>query len=221
MKKFVLIILTTHFIFLFATLVGLGCAIATVGEKYAFWVVMTICYCFSYLVFNIVFSKYTNRFPKNSICETLFPKSDLKKDLFITVSRKGEIYYIETDKKEIALDLTQYPFKTAYVLAFLSRNLRYSAVSDKLPLKGLFARKLRISDTSFNCSVLFVTENRTKERKLVRGGVSSVTFFQNLMNKSRYYTYFFSGYSQSQFINKRVCRINEEIYQAGHIITPK
>lgn len=207
-------------IFHFATLIGvfIGIILAAISEwnHYILLIIMGILYCISYIIMYTFFSKYTNTFPKNKLTQNIIRESDLKNDFDIIATDRNGIYTLNINGREINIDLSNYLFKKNYIVALLIRNFRYYYVSNKRPLKYLFSHKIKVSNTNLNCKILFYKNgNLIKEVKVMNNSVCKVTFLQNQIDKSKYYTYFYSNWSQSQYINKRICRMNEQIYQDG------
>ncbi len=102
----------------------------------------------------------------------------------------------------------------------MTRNFRYHNISNKKPLKHLFVHKTIVSQSNpnLNCNVLFYENGDLKKKvKIIKKSLSIVNFLQNQINKSKYFRYFYTNWSQSQYINKNICVISEEIYQRGEL----
>lgn len=216
MKKAFICSLTFHFATLIGVFIGIILMAISKWNNYILLVIMGILYCISYIIMYTFFSKYTNAFPKNKLTQNIIRESDLKNDFDIIATDRNGIYTLNINGREINIGLSNYLFKKNYIVALLIRNFRYYSVSNKRPLKYLFSHKIKVSNANLNCKILFYKKGDfIKEVKVINDSVSKVNFLQNQVNKSKYYTYFYSNWSQSQYINKHICRINEQIYQDG------
>lgn len=218
MKKAFIYSLIFHFVFLIGIFIGITLTIISKGNNYIILVIMSILYCISYIIMYTFFSKYTNTFPKNKLVKNIIRESDMKNDFDIIVTDNKGIFTININERELKIDLSSYLFKKNYIVALIIRNFRYYCISNKRPLKYLFANKIKVSEANLNCKILFYRNNDLKQKiKIINNSISKVNFLQNQINKSKYYTYFYSNWSKSQYINKHICRINEQIYQDGKI----
>lgn len=178
--------------------------------------------CISYIISDISLSKHTNKYPKNELEKNLIKHKDLTNDFTIIVENNNDIFSININGRIYDVDLTGYLFKKSYVYSLLSRNFRYLNISGQKPIKNLFIRTfeiLKVKDYKLNCDVQFFENGRLiKTTKIIKNSVNKLNFLQRQINKSKYYTYFYHARSQSQYINKNNCKINEQIYQKGELL---
>jgi len=197
---------------------GICMSIISNGEKYIFTVIMGILFCFLYIIWYTVFCINTNKYPKNTL-KKIINKSDMRDKLNIDVIEKKRGYFdIFVNNKNISIELDDYIFRYDYIIAFIIRQIRYIYVSKNKPIKYLFLHSYKLPAKNLNV-VLTIKKYNGKNSKIIiiKNSKSKITFLQNIINKSKYYTYFYSNWSQSKYINKSVCIINEQIYQTGEL----
>ncbi len=222
MKKCFVTSLILHFVFLVGVLIGFVQTIISNGDNYVLFVLMVIPYCFSYVFMFTFFSMYTNMFPKNKLDKNIIMESDLKCNFDIIVTNQNDVFNLEINGRQYTIDLTGYIFKKEYIIALLIRNFRYYSISNKKPLKYLFSHKIIVSklNTNLNCNILFYAKRNLKKNvQIIKKSFSTINFLQNQINKAKYYRFFYTNWSKSQYINKHICKINEKIYQQGELIS--
>lgn len=174
------------------------------------FVIGLILYIIEYCFFNI----YTMKYPRNDMVE--FENFDYKKaikkedklNLIIFVNDHG-IWNCVYSNKIIRLDLRGYLFQKSYLRAFVIRNLRYTSISNKKPLKYLFKKKFY---SKYNYDIFLKTiSKKSNVVKIVCKGVSINTLLSLMINKSRYYKSFITARSAYQLENF-IGPINEKIY---------
>lgn len=191
-----------------------ACLFISLSQYYYYsillFVIGVILYIIEYCFFNI----YTMKYPRNDMVE--FENFDYKKaikkedgmNLIIFVNDHG-IWSCEYSNKIIRLDLRGYLFKKSYLRAFVIRNLRYTSISNKKPLKYLFKKKFY---SGYNYDIFLKTiSKKSNVVKIVCKGVSINTLLSLMINKSRYYKSFITArtaYRLENFIGP----INEKIY---------
>lgn len=104
-------------------------------------------------------------------------------------------------------------FKKAFVSSFITRSVRYSAISNKLPLYNLYRKTLRVKKYQ-NLIVRFEKNNRVKEYQIVKDNISKFTFLTQMITLlGIMFRYGINKIGHSIF---ETIRINEYIYE-GYI----
>ncbi len=217
MKKLLLLSVTIQICFI-CLVSSLFLVIISNGEKYIFFVIVSLLFCVLYVAWYIIFCRITRCYPKNELKDIINEK-DLHNNLLIQVNEiyKGS-FEIIVNNKSIFIELDDYIFGYDYIIAYLIRQIRYVYINKQRPIKYLFLLNYKLSIKNLNV-ILSIKKHNGKHRNvyLVKKSISKISFLQNIINKSKYYHYFYSNWSQSQYINKKICIINEKIYQNGDL----
>lgn len=170
----------------------------------------------SYLVGYVVFHKYTNKYPRNDISE--FSTKDFKRLLIkkdncfeIQFVKKDNDWICENETLSVKLNLNGYAFEKSYLISYVIRNLRYRLISNKRPLKYLFANKLFIKQ-ALNVKLQMLDGNKMYEKMIVENGVSKYGFLARRITFSPFYL---SGLSNRtyQSIRNYKTYIDESVYK--------
>ncbi len=164
---------------------------------------------------------YSTKFPKNKIDEynlkSFVNNFEMERDhVTIKFIHKNEIYYTTNGKKNIVLDLSGYPFQINYLIAFITRQYRYTEIHNNLSILYLFKRRFK-SEKYNNIKIKLIIDNgKTDIIKMfyvVKNGFFTSSYLTNIINRSKYVRYLWfkkEGYNK---ISKKKALINEEIYQ--------
>lgn len=217
MKKIFILGVATQVCFICLVL-SIFFVIVSNGEKYVFFVLISLLFCILYVIWYTIFCKTTRCYPKNELKDIINEK-DLHNNLLIQVNEKHKgCFEIIVNNKSIVIDLDDYIFRYDYIVSYLIRQVRYVYINKQRPIKYLFSVNFRLPIKNFNV-VLSITKfnGNSKNIYIVKKSKSKISFLRNIINKSKYYRYFYSNWSQSQYINKKICIINEKIYQNGDL----
>ena len=171
----------------------------------------------SYLVGYVVFHKYTNKYPRNDISE--FSTKDFKRLLIkkdncfeIQFVKKDNDWICENETLSVKLNLNGYAFEKSYLISYVIRNLRYRLISNKRPLKYLFANKLFIKQ-ALNVKLQMLDGNKMYEKMIVENGVSKYGFLARRITFSPFYL---SGLSNRTYQSIRNFKtyIDESVYKS-------
>ena len=145
----------------------------------------------SFLFGSVIFYKITNKYPLNNISEyyTNKFKNLLIKTEGIYVIRfikKNGLWVCENNSQIIKLNLGKYLFQKAFLISYVVRNLRYPLVSNKLPLKCLFANKHFIKK-QLHVKLELLDGDKKSEKIIVNNGVSRYGFIAKQITFSPFY----------------------------------
>lgn len=178
---------------------------------YPYFIAFFVLFLLVYLLIFTFFSRYTNK----TMCkqkENLLMISNI--NIKSLINDKGFIEFEKIDGKwvnkqdtTIVFNLQGYLFQKSFIMAWLIRNIRYKAVSNKLKLIKLLNFKLKIPFYK-ELKIRFISPKKTKEKIIVLNYISKNTLLTKSINKSRYYK-FFGRYSvktmmEIEFINEKV-----------------
>lgn len=125
----------------------------------------------------------------------------------IVFEKKNGKWICEKDS-DIAFDLNGYLFQKSFITAWITRNIRYSTVSNRLKLIKLLSFRLKVKSHK-NLRVSFINGTKRKDYCLVKNYVSRHTILTRAINKSKYHERF--GRYTFNYM-KRVHTVNEKIY---------
>ena len=168
-----------------------------------------------YLSVTAVFYRYTNRIT-NRLKDVLllFSANSMAKKLsneHIIIFEKKDGAWICQSDLPIILDLNGYLFEKSFILAWIIRNLRYSTISDRQPLKRIYSFQCPIKRFK-KVTVRFIDNGKPFDYVIVKNGVSCHTLLTRVITKARYCLDLSGRYSATRF--KDVESINEEQYLA-------
>ena len=115
----------------------------------------------------------------------------------------------QLENTDIIFDLAKYAFKKSFIISAITRNLRYKAVSNKLPLKQILKKNLVVPNKR-SLVVVFVDGNKKSNKEVVKNGVSKHTLLSKTITKSKFYEFYF--HNRSYQVMKKISTINERIY---------
>ena len=153
------------------------------------------------LLFGIIaFYKKTSKFPKNDLSE--YDKFDWKKFVtnvdgnnIIIFEKKDGIWVCDNGERAVKLDLSGYLFQRAYLVSYVIRNMRYPLISDKKPLKFLFANSFAIKNRNIEIKLVTIDGTNRKEKTIVKNGVSRYGFLPRQITLSVFHLHLYSNYS--------------------------
>lgn len=204
-------------VFFIASLIALVLCVLSIfgiiGVNYIPFMMLTIVT----LLFGIIaFYKKTSKFPQNDVSE--YDKFNWKKFVtnidgsnIIIFEKKDGIWVCDNGDLVVRLDLSGYLFQRAYLISYVIRNLRYPLISDKKPLKYLFANTFSIKK---NVDIKLVTIDGTKrkEKTIVKNGISRYGFLPRQITLAAFHLHLYSNYSY-QRIRRLKTNIDENKYK--------
>lgn len=169
-----------------------------------------------YLITLILFSRNTNRYPRNDsseYCVEHFETFIHKK--VICFEKRNGVWICQRNGQVIKLDLTGYVFPKAYIKSYVIRNLRYPMISDKTPLINLFKNKYPIKGKK-DLDLVLVDGCKTHIIRIIKNGISKYGFLSREITKTpEYITFILSNRSVYTHLKKHASPINEKIYKFG------
>ena len=151
----------------------------------------------SFLFGSVIFYKITNKYPLNNISEYYtkkFKKLLIKTEgiYVIRFIKKNGLWVCENNSQIIKLNLGKYLFQKSFLISYVVRNLRYPLISNKLPLKCLFANKYFIKK-QLHVKLELIDGDKKSEKIIVNNGVSRYGFIAKLITFSPFYLSAFSN----------------------------
>lgn len=151
----------------------------------------------SFLFGSVIFYKITNKYPLNNISEYYtkkFKKLLIKTEgiYVIRFIKKNGLWVCENNSQIIKLNLGKYLFQKSFLISYVVRNLRYPLISNKLPLKCLFANKYFIKKP-LHVKLELLDGDKKSEKIIVNNGVSRYGFIAKRITFSPFYLSAFSN----------------------------
>ena len=116
------------------------------------------------------------------------------------------------NSQNIEFNVRRIIFKKAFISSFITRSVRYSTISNKLPLYNLYRKTLHIKKYP-NLIVRFEKHNRVKEYQIVKDNISKFTFLSQMITcLGIMFKYGINKIGHSIF---ETIRINEYIYEGN------
>lgn len=165
-----------------------------------------------YITISFSFWHYTNKIlnrEKNNLMKLKIMKlRKEKEEISLTFIKNNYIWTCE-EYSYLSLNLAGYLFPKSFIKAWLIRSVRYEIISEKLKIKTLLKKKLKLKNIK-TLKVKFIDGANVKECFLVRDYISKNTPISRIITNSKYYAHFISMRQIHYFY--KVERIDESIY---------
>lgn len=149
-------------------------------------------------------------YPKNNVSDFVIPYKKVD-NMDFYVSKKKNIYTIKFDKYMCDLNLKGFVFPLLYVKSFIIRNIRFIEISNRLPIRTLWKRKIKMTYCKIkNANIIY----KNKKIKIVKNSVSKANLIDNFINLSAHHGYFpsYSRYDRPFDANNNILKLNEKLY---------
>ena len=141
----------------------------------------------------------------------MFPKNDDKNYLLLSKKIAGnekknvnDITFFKTEKGwkcevkgfEYEFNLKGYLYKKSFIIAYVTRAIRYSTVSNKLFPNKLVSLRLKLLNKKLTCNVYFCDKDKNRKYVIAKNGISRLCLLS-----------FFNNYSYVPYISHRFDKI--------------
>lgn len=178
--------------------------------------------CINIIVAYVVFSKYTNKYPKNASVEFSFdPQTSQLGNQgngnyvieFIEV--EDGIWETPGEENKIKFDMRGYVCPKLYICTYFIRNLHYAVINkNKYPLIKLF-KSLNLHPYSKfqNFDLRFLHSGKIYTKNIVKKNKTNTTWLMRLILRSKYYIDFMLGMGVAEMRKTYVVNMTEEKYK--------
>lgn len=178
------------------------------------FIVSLISFSFFIVLTYILFSKFTNKYPREisaSILTNSF-KNSIKLESIIHVVNNNGTWYFNKDE-DYSLELKGYFFQKSFIRSFIIRQLRYDFINKERSIKKLFKLKVFLPKLKdLNITICFHNKKKTKFKKILVNGVSKHSVLSQMITQARFYKKYLFMKSMVGFLNTEKRNMNEKWY---------
>lgn len=145
-------------------------------------VVMISLWIFTPVLFYILLSFHTKRYPKNGINNyNHFNIANSSQDITILVYKENGYWICKCQENQVKMDLKGYLFQKSYILAYINRQIKYPL--HQLTVRQFFKCKLNIK--KYKDINIYVNFGK-KSKKILCNGVLKQSILCQLISQIRY-----------------------------------
>ena len=130
----------------------------------------------------------------------------------IIFEKKADVWLFEYDKTIVRFNLRGCFFKKSFLIAFVTRAIRYPVISERMPVAFLGSNSIRCFDKKMSANVSFVYKSDKKDFTLVKNGFSKCGLIACLMIKSKLPPTHERFKPASESAGNHIINIDEEVF---------
>lgn len=172
-------------------------------------VIMLSLWILTPIVFYILLSIHTKKYPKNSIDDyNNFRIKNSLSDITICIFKENGYWFCKCQDNQVKIDLKGYLFQKSYILAYLNRQIKYSV--HNLTVRQFFKCKLEIKKHK-NINI-YADFGRTR-KKILQNGILKQSILSQLISQIRYLKHYLFMKTAVSFSKEKIRKnVDEKDY---------